>query len=398
MAGDQGSKVPRKVTEAHGFGEVLGDPGGEATFTVAGTREGGEGQDGDPGEGRVRMASDAAGHFESVHAGHLNVQKDDFRACFQEEAQSLFPPRHREDFESMPDQVGGHEGAIEIVVLGQEDPDGTFEREVGLGPVRRGGRGGDQPGIGGVASRERHAEAASDIRLALHGDAAVEKLGEALDDGESKPGPGVGTRVRMDPGEWLEQGGNLVRGDTTTGVGDGEGDGEGIGGDGEGDESAGRGEADGVGEEIDQDLLETKRVCEDKDVIGRGMDDEFEIPAFGLGTEDSDGAGDDVCDWARFDLEPDNPRLKSGQVQEILGQPGQVSAAFLDQGKAAPLVFERERGIRIAQPFRERQDAGERCTELMADPCEEFVPARRGGRSRIQDAGIAQAFGLTRRW
>lgn len=228
---------------------------------------------------------------------------------------------------------------------------------------------------------------------AFDGQAAVHEVCEAFDDGQAESGAGVAS---VEPGfdldEGMEQQGEFFRGDSDACIGDGDGDGIRGGVDVEGDPASGGGELDGVGKEVGEDLLEAEGISENEK--GRGVGGNLELDAFFLGcvTEETDAGIDDVQDGTGLDLDTNNAGFEAGELEDVVDELEQVTAAILNLGDAVEMGFSDGLAGGVAEDFREGQDAGERGAEFVTDVGEELVAAL-GGLLQC-GVGFAEGIGL----
>ena len=123
-------------------------------------------------------------------------------------------------------------------------------------------------------------------------DGAVVEEGDVFDDGEAEAGAAVfAGAVLVDAVEAFEEAGEVLGGDAAAAVGDGE-DGVAVFGfEAEGD-GGGAGVAEGVGEEVDEGLLEEVGVAADGEGgEGVGVGEELDAGAVGVVLDEGEGVG-----------------------------------------------------------------------------------------------------------
>ena len=147
--------------------------------------------------------------------------------------------------------------------------------------------------------------------------------GDVLDDGKAQAGAAVlAGAVGMDAVEALEEAGEVLGGDAAAVVGDGEEGGAILDPEAEGD-GGGAGVAEGVGEEVDEGLLEEVGVAADGDGgEGVGVGKEPDAGALGVVLDEGESVGGE------------------GVEAEVVEVPGAGGLAALDGGEGEDVLDE----------------------------------------------------------
>ena len=295
---------------------------------------GGHGDDPRPG-GVGILGAEAAGAFEAVHDGHLDVEQEGVETFARDGVERLGAVEGEGGrVAELLKEKRGH-ALVHGVVLDEENAQRvvTGERGVEGGLLgdgrRRRDRGGDERKI----DEELRAPAGG----GFDADVAAEDGDEAMGDGESEAGAAVfAGGGGVDLAEGLEEPVLAFERDADAGVAHREAKplglvGRGGGETGRADENlAVLGEFDGVGDEIDEDLANAEGVADEerRDVVGDLLMDAEGVGG-GRGDGDVDGFADTAAKVEGRAFEFDAPLFDFGEVEDLVddGQEGVAAGA-----------------------------------------------------------------------
>ena len=246
---------------------------------------------------------------------------------------------------------------------------------VGGGPCRPGGRrrghgllvGAD--GLRQAVERtgQPQAEGGTLAHLAPDGDRTAIRLDQFA--AQRQPDTGTCCFGAVDPVEAVEDGFELVGGNTRPGVGDFQPEVVGLEIHGHPYASGGWRVLDRVGEQVDDDRLQLFRIVEGGGVPVGEADVKAEVGALGETGEGKHAGTDEIHQPPASYFEHQAPALESRQFQQLLDQPLQA----VDVGADHPVIVavEEDAPARLAGHIQGAGDERQRRSELMADVGEE---------------------------
>ena len=343
---------------------------------------------GDHGEAAERFVpADFCDALRAVHHGHLDIQEEEVegpsRVAGGEKHVERVTPVHRYFVSHILRlQEPYHELAVEVVVLGHQDPEGAHGR-VGLRDIA-GERVHFFPGPAGThfLQWQGDGERASPAHFALERDGTAHLFGEAFHDGQSQAGSAMLTRGRV---VHLVEGRKhrvaLVAGNPDAGVGHAEGDHAAVEGVFQRDAAA-FGELEGVVHQVGDDLLGAVLVAQDKGRhvrAGRDGEDQVFLP---------DAERELLADFIAKVVEGELRRVKghfarldARNVEDVVNGCEEDLAGLADDGE----LFPRRRVLFLGQEdLREAHDCVERRPDIVAHVRQE------GGLGAVGRLGDAQ--------
>ncbi|MNZ89026.1 hypothetical protein D3C78_1079290 [compost metagenome] len=246
---------------------------------------------------------------------------------------------------------------------------------------------------GGVlAVGQLEPEFAADAFLAAHADAAVHQFEDLAGQRQADAGALDAAALGAEAVERLEQLVEALAGDADAGVAHGHAhavvEALAI----ELHAAFGAVVLDGVGDQVDQHLLEAGVVGLQPDVAA-GVLGELQVDAVLLGDRHQGGAGvlEHVAQADALDRQVDVPGLDARQVEHLVDQREQVVAAAVDLLDLALLALVQRMFLAALQQLGEAEDGVERGTQLVAHRGEEFGLGPAGVFRLV--AGAAQLLG-----
>ena len=224
----------------------------------------------------------------------------------------------------------------------------------------------------GQVCRELDADPRAPADFALHGDRAPHQLDVLLDDRQSDPralvAAGAGT---IDLAEPLENGGQLVRGNSDPRVRDVEPDAGAEGLQGQLDGSA-FGELDGVPDEVRHDALELASVDIDRRDVAVRPEDERKPLVLGHLAERGDRVPEARPEVGPLQVEGHPTGLDPGEIEHLIDQIQQFQGAPVCRFEQVVLAGQDRPGVPEIKALDRSDDRGQRRPDLVADVREEL--------------------------
>ncbi len=224
----------------------------------------------------------------------------------------------------------------------------------------------------GQVCRELDAHPRAPADFALHGDRAPHQLDVLLDDRQSDPralvAAGAGT---IDLAEPLENGGQLVRGNSDPRVRDVEPDAGAEGLQGQLDGPA-FGELDGVPDEVRHDALELASVDVDRRHVALRPEDERKPLVLGHLPERGDRVPEACPEVGPLQVEGHPSGLDPGEIEHLIDQVQQFQGAPVGRFEEGVLAGRDRPGVPEIKALDGSDDRGQRRPDLVADVREEL--------------------------
>ena len=261
--------------------------------------------------------------------------------------------------------------AVSSVVVDDEDAGALRERRAAASPA--GSTSGRPAPPGGQADGELAPLAGA---LARGRDAPAVHLDELLDERQADPEPALGAGQRAVPlGEEVEDAGQQLGRDADARVPDLDDDVRPLAAGRERDAAPGVGVLGGVGQEVDEDLLEPDRVGLEPQGPRGERDGQLVLPLLDERADGLDGTADDRREVERLLAELDLAPRDAGDVQQVVDQPGQVPDLPLDD-LLGP--FELLLRLQLAEELDGVADRRQRVPQLVGEHRQELVLAAVG--------------------
>ncbi len=321
---------------------------------------GGEGDDGDARARSFRFANGARGG-EAVEFRHLNIHEDEVWIFGVPEVERDAAVSGRDDRVAVVFEHTADDGEIDLVVFGNEDPEGADGMEGSLWSDGNRGGGGEL---------ERELEAAATAEVAGDGEVAAHGGDDAGGDGEAEPGAAVATG---DGGigllEGLEDGLYLGGRNANAGVLNFECHGV-AGSEGTQCDGADGSELDGVGEEVVNDLAEAGWIAVGPGGAGGGeVDGEAESLFVGADREEAVRGGKHGGDGEGGAFEVEFTGVEFGEIEDVVEKAEEIVSGLSGGGETfgGNGVF-----CGAGGEFDHAKDTVHRCSDLVADVGEEL--------------------------
>ena len=110
------------------------------------------------------------------------------------------------------------------------------------------------------------------------------------------------------------------------------------------------GELDGVGEQVEQDLLQPPRIGDDRRQLGRERSSEHDARALGQRLQAADAILDDLRHFDRGEIQLELAGLDLGDVEQIVEQRQRIEPALMDVLDIALVARVADRSEALLQP------------------------------------------------